>query len=40
MPMVVVPKDGGYFKRLINDAESIGLPKTVSIVAWEDLVEH
>jgi hypothetical protein len=38
--MVVVPKDGSYFKRLCGEAEGIGIPKTVSIVAWEDLVEH
>jgi Putative abortive phage resistance protein AbiGi, antitoxin len=38
--MVVLPRDGGYFERFVAEAESIGLPKTVSIVAWEDLVEH
>jgi hypothetical protein len=38
--MVVLPRGGGYFERFVTEAESIGLPKTVSIVAWEDLVEH
>jgi hypothetical protein len=40
LPMVVLPRESGYFGRLVTEAESIGLPKTVSIVAWEDLVEH
>ncbi len=38
--MVVLPRLGGYFEEFATEAESIGLPKTVSIVAWEDLVEH
>ena len=38
--MIVVPRDGGYFERLVGDAESLGLPRSVPIVAWEDLVEH
>jgi hypothetical protein len=40
VPMIVVPREGGYFGRLIADAESLGLPRSLSIVAWEDLVEH
>lgn len=38
--MVVLPRTGGYFERFAGEAESIGLPKTISIVAWEDLIEH
>jgi Putative abortive phage resistance protein AbiGi, antitoxin len=38
--MVVLPRAGGYFERFVAESESIGVPKTVSIVAWEDLVEH
>jgi hypothetical protein len=38
--MVVLPRGGGYFERFVAESDTIGLPKTVSIVAWEDLVEH
>jgi hypothetical protein len=38
--MVVLPREGGYFGRFVDESQSIGLPKTVSVVAWEDLVEH
>jgi hypothetical protein len=41
--MIVVPRNvdsGNHFERLIAEAPKIGLPPTVSIVAWEDLVEH
>jgi hypothetical protein len=38
--MVVLPRVDGYFERFVAESESIGLRKTVSIVAWEDLVEH
>jgi hypothetical protein len=41
--MIIMPRnvdDGDHYERFVDQAESIGLPKTVSIVAWEDLVEH
>jgi len=40
--MIVLPREGGYFKRFIEEAENdpIKLPRSVPIVAWEDLVEH
>jgi Putative abortive phage resistance protein AbiGi, antitoxin len=38
--MIVLPRDGGYFERFIGETESIGVPKTVSVVAWEDLIEN
>jgi hypothetical protein len=42
--MIVAPRRGEdgveYYERFVEQAESLGLPKTVSIVAWEDLVEH
>jgi len=38
--MIVLPRSGGHFQRFVAGAESISIPKTVSIVAWEDLVEH
>jgi hypothetical protein len=40
MSIVVLPRSDSYFERFVAEAESIGLPKTVSIVAWEDLVEQ
>ncbi len=40
VPMVVAPREGGFFDRLIDGVDSLGLPRSVSIVAWEDLVEH
>lgn len=40
VPMIVVPREDGFFDRLIAEADSLGLPRSVSIVAWEDLVEH
>jgi hypothetical protein len=38
--MVVVPRKGGFFDRLIADADGLGLPRSVPIVPWEDLLEH
>jgi len=41
--MIVLPRNAGngdHYKRFVDQAESIGVPKTVSIVAWDDLVEH
>ncbi|WP_435018411.1 abortive infection system antitoxin AbiGi family protein [Tundrisphaera sp. TA3] len=41
--MIALPKgkgNGNYFERFIAEAKEIGLPPTVSIVAWDDLVEH
>ena len=40
VPMIVVPRSGGFFDRLIAEADNLGLPRSVSIVAWEELVEH
>lgn len=44
LSMVAVPRHGtdgtDYFARLTDEAESLGLPKTVPIVPWEDLVEN
>jgi hypothetical protein len=42
--MIVLPRRGDdaldYYERFVKQAETLGVPKTVSIVAWEDLVEH
>jgi hypothetical protein len=41
--MIAVPRskgDGDYFERFVEEARSIPIPPTVSIVAWDDLVEH
>ena len=39
--MVAVPREQtDYFHQLIEHAQNNGLPPTVPIVAWEDLVEH
>lgn len=38
--MIVLPRKGGHFARFVAESESIGIPKTLSVVAWEDLVEH
>jgi hypothetical protein len=38
--MIVVPKKGQYFQRLCEESATIGLPKSIPIVPWEDLVEH
>ena len=41
--MIVLPRNAGkgdHYMRFVDQAESIGVPKTVSIVAWDDLVEH
>lgn len=35
--MIVLPKEGGYFENLID--QDI-LPKYISIIAWEDLMEY
>ena len=34
------PPAGGHFERFAAEAETIGIPRTIPIVAWEDLVEH
>jgi hypothetical protein len=38
--MIVLPREGGHFERFVAEVETIGIPRTVPIVAWEDLVEH
>ena len=41
--MIALPRskgDGDYFERFVEEAKSIPLPPTVSVVAWDDLVEH
>ena len=41
--MIALPRskgDGDYFERFVEEAKSILVPPTVSIVAWDDLVEH
>ena len=41
--MIALPRskgDGNYFERFVEEAKSIPVPPTVSIVAWDDLVEH
>jgi hypothetical protein len=38
--MIVAPREGGYFERFAAEAELLSIPRTVPIVAWEDLVEH
>ena len=41
--MVVLPRgmdEGGYFETFVYKAREMNLPPTLSIVAWEDLVEH
>ena len=42
--MIVVPRKKGksnYYERFVKEiATKIGPPRTVSIVAWDDLVEH
>ena len=38
--MVVVPNNGEYFERLCEDAAGLSIPRSIPIVAWEDLVEH
>jgi len=41
--MIVLPRNpgkGDHFKRFVKEAETIGLPKTVSVLAWDDLVEY
>jgi hypothetical protein len=41
--MIVVPRDcpdGDYYMRFVNESEPLGIPRSVSIVAWDDLVEH
>lgn len=35
--MIVLPKEGGFFDKLI---ELDIIPRQISIVAWEDLIEH
>ena len=38
--MIVAPKAGDYFTRLCDEAVGMGIPRSIPIVAWEDLVEH
>jgi hypothetical protein len=41
--MIVLPRNidnGDHYERFVEEARSIPLPPTVSIVAWDDLVEH
>ena len=41
--MIVVPRStgvGDQYQRFVAEAESLGIPRTVSVVAWDDLVEH
>ena len=41
--MIVLPRsvdDGDYFDEFVEEAEKLKVPRTLSIVAWEDLVEH
>ena len=41
--MIALPRskgDGDYFEHFVEEAKSIPLPPTVSIVAWDNLVEH
>jgi hypothetical protein len=40
---IVVPRNigtGDHYERFIEQAESDGLPRSVSVMAWEDLIEH
>ena len=41
--MIVLPRNldaGDHYKEFVYEAKTIGLPATVSIVAWDDLIEH
>ena len=41
--MIVLPRNvdnGDHYERFVAEARSIPIPPTVSIVAWDDLVEH
>jgi Putative abortive phage resistance protein AbiGi, antitoxin len=41
--MVVLPRgvdDASYFEKFVYKAREMNLPPTLSIVAWEDLIEH
>jgi hypothetical protein len=41
--MIVLPRTGGaqYFKRFIEEVvPEVGLPRSVPVVPWEDLIEH
>ena len=41
--MIALPRNSGagdHFARFLGDAASIPLPPSVSVVAWDDLVEH
>ena len=42
--MIVLPKNivsHKYFAEFISkDAETLGLPRSVPMVPWEDLIEH
>jgi Putative abortive phage resistance protein AbiGi, antitoxin len=43
IPMIVIPRtlDGGnYYKRFLEQVPILRLPRSVPIVAWEDLIEH
>lgn len=41
--MIVLPRNvdnGDHYEQFVDEARSIPIPLTVSIVAWDDLVEH
>ena len=42
--MIVLPRsldNGDHYERFVEtDARTLNLPRTVPVVAWEDLVEH
>jgi hypothetical protein len=41
--MIVVPRNNGqgnHYEKFVAEAEALGVPRTVPVVAWEDLVEH
>jgi hypothetical protein len=41
--MIVVPRNyeqGDHYERFVEEARAKGVPPTVSVVAWDDLVEH
>jgi len=38
VPMIILPKEGDYFARFLQ--EHPGLPRTIPVIPWEDLIEH
>lgn len=41
--MVVLPKasaKGSYFRNFVKRAKTLGLPRSIPVVPWEDLIEH